>query len=130
MTDAEWTALRLPIDLAFFVHITSAERVIAFYPSPAGCTESLLDLTAWQDIVQRNPEIARIRPDVGALLVNRTRGERQYFIAPIDECYRLTGIIRQYWRGLSGGDELWQQVARFFEALRQRAGEQSEVPGA
>jgi hypothetical protein len=46
ITDAEWAALRLPIDLAFFVHSSTVARIVAFYPSPAGCTESLLNLDA------------------------------------------------------------------------------------
>ena len=50
--------------------------------------------------------------------MNRTRGERRYFIAPIDQCYRLTGVIRKEWRGFSGGETVWQEVDRFFESLQ------------
>ena len=94
--------------------------MIAYYPSPAGCTESLLDFEAWNDIVQNNPRLDRLQPDVEALLVNRTRGRRDYFIAPIDQCYKLTGLIRRRWRGFSGGDEVWQEIERFFERFPRR----------
>ncbi len=127
ITDADWAALRLPIDLAFFATNSSEGRVIAYYPSPAGPTESHLDLGAWSDLVVKNPMLGCIQPDVEALLVNRTRGRRDYFIAPIDQCYKLTGLIRRKWRGLSGGDEAWRAVAAFFEAL---AGSAQEVPDA
>jgi len=42
-------------------------------------------------------------------------------VLPIDECYKLVGLIRAHWRGLSGGTEVWQEIGRFFEALKQRA---------
>ena len=31
-------------------------------------------------------------------------------IVPIDQCYRLSGLIRLHWRGLSGGSEVWEEV--------------------
>jgi hypothetical protein len=52
---------------------------------------------------------------VEALLVNRARGTRQHFLVPIDDCYRLAGLIRTRWRGLSGGEEVWKEIDRFFE---------------
>jgi hypothetical protein len=61
--------------------------------------------------------------DVEALLVNRVNNARDYFVAPIDQCYRLVGLIRTHWRGLSGGPAAWQQVGAFFEELKQRCPE-------
>ena len=40
---------------------------------------------------------------------------------PIDECYKLVGLIRTHWRGLSGGTEVWEEIGRFFDELRERA---------
>lgn len=48
-----------------------------------------------------------------------TRGE--YFRAPIDACFRLAGLLRRHWHGLSGGTEVWKQMSQFFAELRQRA---------
>lgn len=121
ISDADWSALMLPIDIAFFLHRTAAGRMVAYYPSPAGNTESLLSLEHWADLVENNPTLARLQPDVEALLVNRTKGRRDYYIAPIDDCYRLTGLIRIHWRGLSGGDAVWQEIDRFFENLAERS---------
>jgi hypothetical protein len=59
--------------------------------------------------------------DVEALLVNRVRGAREHFLVPIDECYSLVGLIRMHWRGLSGGREVWEEIGRFFEELRERS---------
>ncbi len=50
MSNAQWDALGIPINLAFFVHSTPHKRVVAYYPSPAGATESALDLDTWEDI--------------------------------------------------------------------------------
>jgi hypothetical protein len=67
LTDAQWDALRLPIEMAFFFKSTPHQRVIALYPSPAGPTESLLSLDTWADIVERNPILKAMEPDVTAL---------------------------------------------------------------
>src|SRR5579872_6279328 len=109
ITDAEWESLHIPIGLAFFVR--TAKGVRAFYPGPAGCTESRLPLsTAYL------PEMAT---DVEALLVNRVGEARDHYVAPIDRCYQLAGLIRVHWRGLSGGDEVWRHIDSFFAALRE-----------
>ncbi len=118
---AEWNALALPIDMAFFVKSTKAGRVLAYYPSPAGPTESLLDLEAWQDLVRENRALDEMLSDVEALVVNRTHGRRDYVIAPIDECYRLTGLIRTQWRGMAGGEEVWCEIEQFFNAIEEAA---------
>jgi hypothetical protein len=125
--DIEWESLLIPINLAYFVHSTSAKRVIAQYPSPGGAMESTLDLEYWEQIVARNPVLKSFEPDVEALLVNRVASNRQYYRAPIDQCFRLVGLIRTHWRGLSGGEEVWKQIDRFFDELRLLAG---EVPHA
>ena len=130
ITDADWAALRLPIDLAFFVKRAEEPRVMAYYPSPAGPTESLINVEAWNEIVRNNPVLDRMEPDVQALLINRTRGRRDYFIAPIDQCYKLTGLIRNYWRGFSGGDEVWCEIECFFELMGGRAREAEEISNA
>jgi len=95
--------------------------IVAFYPSPAGATESELDQDAWNDIVAENPLLANLMPDVEALLVNRMSGARDYFLAPIDECYKLTGIVRIHWRGFSGGDEGLDRFRQFFDGLKERS---------
>jgi Family of unknown function (DUF5947) len=123
LSDAQWNSLMIPINIAFFFHSTPGGRVIGYYPSPAGATESLLSLEAWKDIVQANPVLNSMEPDVEALLVNRlgqTHGYSggEYYLLPIDECYRLVGLLRTNWRGLSGGAEVWTEIGRFFEGLK------------
>jgi hypothetical protein len=126
MTDAEWDSLLIPINLAFFFQSSIDARVCVLYPSPAGAMESLLPLEAWSNIVEANPVLNRMEPDVEALLVNRigpARGSAaaEYYIVPIDGCYKLVGLIRVHWRGLSGGTEVWQKIGDFFSGLRARA---------
>ena len=121
LDDVMWAELRLPVDLAFFFRSSEAERVLAFYPGPMGATESLLGLDAWRALEVANPVLETLEPDVEALLVNRARGARDYWLVPIDECYGLAGLIRTSWRGLTGGKEVWEQIGRFFEALERRS---------
>jgi Family of unknown function (DUF5947) len=121
MSDAQWESLRVPVDMAFFFYSTPAERVVAFYPSPMGPTESLLRLGAWEELERRNPVLNEMEQDVEALLVNRVRGAREHFLVPMDECYSLVGLIRMRWRGLSGGRDVWEEIGRFFERLRERS---------
>ncbi len=119
LDDLEWEALGLPINLAFFMRSSATGKIVALYPSPAGATESLLALDAWDEIVARNPRLEQLQEDVEALLVNRISDPHQHFIAPIDRCYELAGIIRRYWRGFSGGDEVWERATAFFERVSQ-----------
>jgi len=121
LTDAEWEGLRLPISLAFVFASTPQGRMVACYPSPAGATESLLELETWTDIRARCSALAGLEPDVEALLVNRTRTPGDYLIVPIDECFKLVGLIRTHWSGLSGGTIVWKEIAAFFAALHDQA---------
>jgi hypothetical protein len=121
MTDAQWDSLMLPINLAFFFKSTPEGKWLALYPSPAGPTESLLALDTWDEMAQDNPVVKEVEPDVEALLVNRVRAAREYYLVPIDECYKLVGLIRAHWRGLSGGAEVWKEIERFFDGLKERA---------
>jgi len=120
-TDIEWESLALPINLAFFFHSTPENRTKAMYPSPAGATESLLPLNAWDSLVARNLALARMEPDVEALLVNRVGTKREHYLAPIDVCFELVGLIRVHWRGLSGGEIVWGEIDKFFSRLQMDA---------
>jgi hypothetical protein len=122
MDDQEWKSLLIPINLAYFVDSSAAGRVIAQYPSPGGAMESSLDLEYWSAIVGRNPVLRKFEPDVEALLVSRVGETPRYYRAPIDQCFRLVGILRTNWRGLSGGVEVWKQIDSFFGQLDQLSG--------
>jgi hypothetical protein len=120
VTDAQWDSLMIPISLAFFSYSTPAQRMVALYPGPAGAAESLLRLDAWEEICAENPELRSLQSDVEALLVNRVGSSRDYLIVPIDECYKLVGLIRIHWRGLSGGAKVWGEISNFFAQLRRK----------
>jgi len=116
-----WQRLRLPVELAFFFSSSEVERTVAFYPSPLGATESLLSLEAWAELEQRNPVLRDLEQDVEALLVNRTARPHEHWLVPVDRCYALVGLIKARWKGLAGGEEVWEELASFFGDLRQRA---------
>jgi hypothetical protein len=117
ISDADWDAMMIPIGIAFFVKQSvddrEGTRIAAYYPSPAGPVESLLSL---QDV---HPAVEQLEPDTQALLVNRAACE--YFVLPIDECYRLVGLMRTHWKGLSGGTEVWREMQLFFQEMKSRA---------
>jgi hypothetical protein len=121
MADLQWESLMIPINLAFFHHDTIAGKMMAMYPSPAGAIESLLSLEAWTDIAAEHPSLQSMEADVEAFLVNRVDETAEYYVVPIDECYRLVGLIRMHWRGLSGGAEVWKEIRQFFTELKSRS---------
>jgi hypothetical protein len=128
MSDMEWEALMIPINLAFFYRDSASGRMVAMYPSPAGATESLLSLESWEEIRAHNRALQTMESDVEALLVNRVSTEPEYFLVPIDECFRLVGIIRMHWKGLSGGTEVWKHIQQFFDGLRSRCSHTQSLP--
>ena len=120
LDDEAWDSLQLPINLAFFFHSTPAGRVVALYPSPAGATESLVAAEAWGALADDNPALRDLEPDVEGLLVNRIGESRDSYCVGIDQCYRLVGLIRSHWKGLSGGAMVWGEIAGFFADLERR----------
>lgn len=112
LTDEMWEELRLPVDIAFFLRSSAEGRAQAYYPGPMGATESLLTFDL--DVLDT------LEPDVEALLVDRHLGERRHWIVPIDDCFRLVGLIRTHWQGLTGGKAIWGEIGRFFDDLERR----------
>jgi Family of unknown function (DUF5947) len=121
LDDVMWAELRLPVDLAFFLHDSEAGRARAYYPGPMGATESLLPLEAWAELEAANPVLATLAPDVEALLVDRTHGSQRHLVVPIEDCFTLVGLIRMHWKGLTGGREVWEEINGFFDRLDRRA---------
>ena len=119
-TDLQWEEMMLPINLAFFYR-NGDGQMTAMYPSPAGAIESQIGLAHWEERIAGHGRLMAMEPEVEALIVNRVDNKPMYFIAPIDECYRLTGVIRTRWRGLSGGTEVWAAITEFFHDLQQKS---------
>lgn len=125
-----WEALQIPVGMAFFFRNSALGRVVAFYPGPAGATESELDLTVWQAITDADPRLQILADDVEALLI-RVREDRdpekrdpQCFLVPIDTCYEFVGGLRMRWRGyqsLGGGPGVLAYIEDYFEQLSARA---------
>ena len=126
-SEEHWAAFQIPIGLAFFMRSTVTGSVVAFYPSPAGATESELTLEAWEALVARNPALGQLESDAEALVVNRMSDPAQFAIVPIDQCYALVGLIKSRWEGISGGRAIEEAVPQFFAALRGRAVNASEA---
>jgi hypothetical protein len=119
--EGAWEALQIPVRVAFFFSNSDLGKVAAFYPSPAGATESLLSLEAWADVVAANPVMTDLTPDVEALLVRRAGDGFECYLVPIDACYELVGLVRMHWKGFDGGEEAWAAIDGFFDAVRERS---------
>jgi hypothetical protein len=121
---AQWDALEIPVGLAFFFRNSGMDRVIAFYPGPAGATESELPLGSWDAVLADNPALAVLAPDVEALLIRSAGpggGGFSCHLVPVDACYELVGRLRSVWRGFDGGTDARAAVTGYFAALAARA---------
>ncbi len=120
-----WEALQIPVGVAFFFRNSTQDRIVAFYPGPAGATESELDLEAWAAISAAEPRVRLIADDVEALLVrisSDTEPEQPIcYLVPIDACYEFVGRLRMLWRGFDGGQEARAFIDDFFAALAARS---------
>jgi hypothetical protein len=121
VSEEVWSSFQIPIGLAFFMESSVAGCVVALYPSPGGATESELHFASWSRMVELNPVLVDLEPDIEGLIVNRLSDPPAYAIAPIDRCYALTGTIKASWEGISGGPGVREAVSSFFEELRAQA---------
>jgi hypothetical protein len=115
-----WETLQIPVGLAFFFYNSALDRTVAFYPGPAGATESELDLQAWNQIRAVDPRVDAVAPDTEALLVRVPDDESASpaaYLVPIDACYEFVGRLRMMWRGFDGGQEAQAYIDEFFEHL-------------
>ncbi|MEB3984005.1 DUF5947 family protein [Mycobacterium sp. 663a-19] len=123
-----WEALQIPVGVAFFFTNSALGRTVAFYPGPAGATESELDSAALQDAWNALGAADSGPPadDVEALLVRVPDDENappQAYLVPIDACYEFVGRLRTLWRGFDGGGEARRFIDDFFAQIAERARE-------
>lgn len=127
-----WEALQIPVGVAFFFTNSDLGRTVAFYPGPAGATESELDLKVWDAIGGADSRAALLADDVEALLVrvpdadavqNGEIPRPQTYLVPIDACYEFVGRLRMVWRGFDGGQQAREFIDDFFARVDARAKE-------
>jgi hypothetical protein len=119
----QWDELEIPVGLAFFFVNSVLGRTVAFYPGPAGATESELPLGAWERVLDGAPALRTVAPDVEAVIVrmpDRAAGG-ECLLVPIDRCYELVGGLRRIWRGFDGGQEARALIEGFFADLAARS---------
>ncbi|MGV0716785.1 DUF5947 family protein [Mycolicibacterium sp. XJ662] len=120
----QWETLQIPVGLAFFFRNSAMGRTVAFYPGPAGATESELDLQAWNDIRLVEPRVDTLVDDTEALLIRVPQDENSpplAYLLPIDACYEFVGRLRMMWRGFDGGQDVRDYIDEFFELLDSRS---------
>jgi hypothetical protein len=123
LSPEQWDNLQIPVSVAFFFVNSTLGRVAAFYPGPAGATESELPLDTWAEVTAANPGLGTLQADVEAFLVRSKTGRAgvECYIVPIDACYELVGHLRRLWRGFDGGTEARARLDEFFDDVRTRA---------
>ncbi len=118
LTTVEWEGLGIPVGAVFFLR--GADGMSAFYPSPAGATECLLNLDAWAALGTEHPMLAAAEPEVEAILIHSADNTIECFLVPVDLCYQLVGLVRTYWKGFDGGQEAHEAIDEFFTEIRSR----------
>ncbi|WP_343240312.1 DUF5947 family protein [Streptomyces sp. SID14515] len=117
-----WNRLQIPVGLAFFFRNSALDRFAAFYPSPAGATESELDPATWDAVIGSTRLAGLLEDDVEALLLHAERDRpATCTLVPIDVCYELVGRMRLHWKGFDGGSEARAALAEFFDRVASRA---------
>jgi hypothetical protein len=120
----EWEALQIPVGLAFFFWNTALGRTVAFYPGPAGATESELDLSAWNNIRDADTRVDMLADDTEALIVrvpDDGAAAPECYLVPIDACYEFVGRLRMLWHGFDGGQEVREFIADYFNQVAARS---------
>jgi hypothetical protein len=118
--DNAWDTLQIPIGLAFFFFNSLDKKLTAFYPGPAGATESELPLDEWQTMIAGDPILATLLPDTEAILMRRHEGATTVFLIPVDCAYELVGLIRTGWRGFDGGVDVKAKIEAYFKRIEAR----------
>ena len=124
LSPAAWDELEIPVGLAFFFTNSVLGHTVAFYPGPAGATESELPLGSWDGVVAANPALRTASADVEALLIRALEPSRSGYdchLVPIDACYELVGRLRSVWRGFDGGQDARAAIAEFFDRIEARS---------
>jgi hypothetical protein len=121
LDDQRWADLSIPVGLAYLVWSSRENRVRAFYPGALGAVESRLGLEAWNAIVGDNPVLATLEPDVEALLIRRLPRAVDHWLVSIADCFELVATLRTRWRGLTGGERVWEEIDQRFERFEARA---------
>lgn len=123
-----WEALQIPVGVAFFFTNSALGHTVAFYPGPAGATESELDMEVWETIRDADPRVNLLTADVEALLVRVADSthdgelpQPETYLVPIDACYEFVGRLRMVWRGFDGGQQAREFIDDFFDRLAARA---------
>ena len=118
----EWEALQIPVGVAFFFRNSALDRTVAFYPGPAGATESELDIATWA-AATRDPRVGLLADDVEAMLVRapENAADPECFLVPIDVCYEFVGGLRLLWRGFDGGAQARDFIDGFFAGVAERS---------
>lgn len=94
---AAFAALASPVRLLYVV-LTVTGPVVR-YPGPAGLAVADVDPGSWQQICDRSPLAAALRPAVEGLLLI----DQQAWLVGIDRCHALAARLRGRWQGLDGG---------------------------
>ena len=125
LTNAQWDELQIPVRVAFFFFNSSLDRVVAFYPSPAGRDRVVAAARApgraWSRPIQSSRSWSRTSRHCWCTAAATRRSNA--ILVPIDACYELTGVVKRRWKGFDGGAETWGDIDAFFAGVREKSRE-------
>ena len=119
----QYDELEIPVGLAFLFNSSVLNRTVAFYPGPAGATESELPLEAWTRVVEANPSYRCCAPMSKRCCSGGLTGAASS-PATWSQSMRVTpwsGQLRRLWRGFDGGTEAHQAMDDFFAEIAARS---------
>lgn len=120
-TGALWAGSEQAEKIAYVLRSSEAGRVLVLSLDPAGVRESLFDLECWRMLLNANPLLDSLEPDVEALLINRIERLPASYIVPIDTCSRLLGLLERCQQSQEGDQAIWKVAGAFFADIQAEA---------
>ncbi len=117
-----FTALQIPVRLAFITCDATLTAWEATYPSVAGPTRAQLPVAACAGLAEARLMRALVPGQEALLLYGREPGGPiASFGVSVERCFALVGTLRRTWRGFSGGPEAFRAIDGFFADLVRQA---------
>lgn len=114
---SQWSALGIPVGLAWFYRDVAESRLRVRYPGAAGMVEAPDPGAALEAAAIAAPALADLEAGAEALLVRRTARAGECWRVSMDRCWHLAGLLRRHWRGFDGGAEAHAAMDDFFRSL-------------
>ena len=128
LTQADWEELGIPVQIAFLLKNQRENGWrLGRGRGPSRLSQPGREYGIGHPAGGVDPPLVQLLSARATRAGRRSPARRQaprqarYFRAPIDECYRLAGLLRSHWEGFAGGPRVGAAVDDFFAELASRA---------